>query len=372
MSGQIPYFQFREFKSGLEEKLELAMVQVARKGDFILGQEVRQFEREFANYLSDNSQVIGVGNGYDALVISLKAVGIGAGDEVLVPSNSYMATVNAVLQVGAKPVFVEPDMQTYNIKADKAATTLSSNTKAILPVHLYGQPCQMDGLSELAKSNNLKLIEDSAQAHGATYKGKQVGTFGNAAAFSFYPTKNLGALGDGGAVVTSDANIADFIRQYRNYGQKQKYVGELVGVNSRLDEIQAAILRVKLPYLNQFNTERKRLAEVYLSELSEVGDLKLPITASGCEHVYHIFNIKTKHRDKLQNWLKSQGISTAIHYPVPVHLQPAYQFLGFKSGDFPLAEELAYTSLSLPLFPGLSEQEQQLVIQAIKAFYKNA
>ncbi|TPE44615.1 DegT/DnrJ/EryC1/StrS family aminotransferase [Pontibacter mangrovi] len=366
---QVPFFAFRDFVPGMQRCLEEALVQVAQQHSFILGEEVKGFEQEFGSYLAGGVSVAGVGNGYDALVISLKALGIGSGDEVLLPSNSYMATVNAVLQVGARPVLAEPDKYTYNLTAESAEPLISSKTRVILPVHLYGQACQMDGLLALAQSRSIKLLEDAAQAHGATYNNRFAGTFGEAAAFSFYPTKNLGALGDAGAVVTANQEVLSFALQYRNYGQKQKYVGQVVGINSRLDELQAAVLRVKLRHLDDLNAERQRLAQVYLQELQNTGDLILPQAAPGCGHVYHIFNIRTKYRNELQAYLQEQGIGTAIHYPVPVHLQPAYKFLGHKAGDFPVAEELAYTSLSLPLFPGLTEAEQQRVVEKVKAFF---
>ncbi|WP_347157980.1 DegT/DnrJ/EryC1/StrS family aminotransferase [Pontibacter chitinilyticus] len=369
MQPAIPFFQFRDFPDGLQAQELEALVQAVQHNQFILGPEVQAFEQEFGAFLGANVQVAGVGNGYDALVMALQAAGVRAGTEVVVPSNSYMATVNAVLQVGAAPVLAEPDAYTYNLTVASVEKVLTPKTKAILPVHLYGQACMMEPLLELADKYNLPLIEDAAQAHGATYKGQQAGTFGFCNAFSFYPTKNLGALGDAGAVVTANAEAAAFVRKYRNYGQAQKYVGEVVGINSRLDELQAAVLRVKLRHLHLLNAERQRLAQIYLQELAALGDLILPVTAPGCNHVYHIFNIRTKYRDALQAWLKQQGIGTAVHYPVPVHLQPAYRFLNYKAGDFPVAEALTQTSLSLPLFPGLTAAEQQAVVQSIKQFF---
>ncbi len=335
---------------------------------YILGAHLEGFEQEFARYLG-MAAAIGVGNGYDALVIALKAVGVGPGDEVVVPAHTFVATLNAVLQVGARPVLADPDKATNNLTAASAGKYITSRTKAILPVHLYGQVCQMQELQQLAQEHNLLLIEDAAQAHGAKYKNQLAGTFGHAAAFSFYPTKNLGALGDGGAVVTNSPALADFARRYRNYGESRKYQSELIGINSRLDELQAAVLRVKLPQLDVLNAERQRLAQVYLQALQGTGDLILPVTAPDCSHVYHIFSIRTEFRDQLQAWLQQQGIATAVHYPVPVHLQPAYRFLKYKPGDFPVAEELATTSLSLPLFPGLAQTEQQAVIQCITQFF---
>jgi dTDP-4-amino-4,6-dideoxygalactose transaminase len=312
-----------------------------------------------------------VGNGYDALVIAIRSLGIGAGDEVIVPSNTYIATVNAVMAAGARPVLVEPDVHTYNITAAGAAKALTPKTKAILQVHLYGQACEMQELMALAKTYNLNVIEDAAQAHGARYRQQRVGTFGHAGAFSFYPSKNLGAMGDGGAVVTTATAAASFVRKYRNYGEAEKYHNELIGVNSRLDALQAAVLRAKLPYLDQLNAERQRLAQIYSSSLANIGDLILPFTAAHCGHVFHIYTIRTNYRDALRKWLQDRGILTGIHYPVPVHLQPAYSFLKYKPGDFPLAAELAGTSLSLPLFPGMLEQEQSAVIESIKLFFRS-
>ncbi|MFD3002515.1 DegT/DnrJ/EryC1/StrS family aminotransferase [Pontibacter toksunensis] len=369
MKPTIPYFQFRDFPAGSEAAVQAALVEAVASKHYIMGKDLLAFEEEFACYLGATAAV-GVGNGYDALVLALRGVGIGAGDEVVLPVHTFIATINAVLQVGARPVLVEPDKKTYNITAATAANAITAKTKAILPVHLYGQVCEMEPLLQLAKDHNLKIIEDAAQAHGATYKGQRAGTFGHVSAFSFYPTKNLGALGDAGAVVTNDTAVANFVQKYRNYGEVQKYQSEMIGVNSRLDELQAAVLRVKLQYLDSLNAERQRLAAVYLQELENMPDLMLPVTAPGCSHVYHIFNVRTKQRDALQQQLREQGIHTAVHYPVPVHLQPAYSLLGYSAGDFPVAEELARTNLSLPLFPGLQPDEQERVVEAIKCFYR--
>ncbi|WP_299825028.1 DegT/DnrJ/EryC1/StrS family aminotransferase [uncultured Pontibacter sp.] len=368
----IPYFVFRDFPEGINREVEQALMQAATGNSFILGEEVEAFEQEFAAAVgAGTGAAIGVGNGFDALVVALKAAGVSPGDEVIVPANTFIATVNAVVHVGATPVLVEPDIHTYNITAETAAEAITKHTKAIIPVHLYGQACQMEELMQLAAAHELIVIEDFAQAQGATFAGKPVGSFGHINATSFYPTKNLGALGDGGAVVTSDAELTAFARMYRNYGQEQKYHNKIVGINSRLDTLQAAVLRVKLQYLDALNAARQRLAQVYLQELQSTGDLILPYTAPKCTHVYHIFNIRTKYRDALQSYLKEQGISTAIHYPVPVHLQQAYAFLGFNAGAFPVAEELANTSLSLPLFPGMTDLEQARVVQAVKEFYQS-
>lgn len=366
---QVPYFAFRDWPAGITGQVEQAVLQVMREQQFILGPDVQAFEAAFASYLGAGF-AIGVGNGCDALVLALKAVGVGAGDEVIVPANTFIASANAVVQLGAIPVLSEPDRYTYNLTSETAAQHITAKTKAILPVHLYGQTCQMEALQQLCKSYSLKMVEDAAQAHGATYKGKFGGTYGDAAAFSFYPTKNLGALGDGGAVVTSDPELAAYVNSYRNYGQKEKYHHKLVGINSRLDTLQAAVLTIKLLHLQEQNKERVRLAEIYLQELQSIGDIVLPVTAQHCDHVYHIFNIRTQHRDKLKSHLQQQGVQTAIHYPVPIHLQPAYSFLKYKKGSLPITEKLADTSLSLPLFPGMTDAEQEHVIQSIKGFFR--
>lgn len=369
-SPSIPYFAFRDFPAGINRQVEQALLRAAGSEQFILGEEVAAFEQELAGVLQ-TGMAIGVGNGYDALVVALKAAGVGAGDEVIVPANTFIATVNAVVQVGAIPVLADPDRYTCNLKAEAAAAAVTDKTKAVIPVHLYGQACEMGHLLQLAQAHDLILIEDFAQAQGATYGDQPVGSFGKINATSFYPTKNLGALGDGGAVVTTNPELAAYARMYRNYGQEQKYHNKIVGINSRLDTLQAAVLRVKLQHLALLNQERQRLAALYLEHLQGIGDLILPVTAPKATHVYHIFNIRTRHRDALQTWLAAQGIQTGIHYPVPVHLQEAYTFLGYTSGSFPVAEELATTSLSLPLFPGMTEVEQQRVISSIQDFFRS-
>lgn len=365
---QVPYFAFRDWPAGITQQVEQAVAGVLRGQQYILGPEVELFETNFAKFLGAG-YAVGVGNGFDALVLAMKAVCIEPGDEVILPANTFIATANAIVQLGAKPVFAEPDAQSYNLKAATAEKLITPKTKAIVAVHLYGQACVMEKILQLCERYSLKLIEDAAQAHGATLKNQFAGTFGHAAAFSFYPTKNLGAVGDGGVVVTNDAKVAAFVSSYRNYGQIAKYHNDIVGINSRLDTLQAAVLVVKLKYLTQQNEERQRLAHVYLQELNQTGDLILPVSADHCNHVYHIFNVRTRVRDKLKNYLKQQGIQTAIHYPVPIPLQPAYSYLKYKPGDLPLTEELANTSLSLPLFPGLTEAEQEHVISSIKRFF---
>ncbi|PKV66462.1 DegT/DnrJ/EryC1/StrS family aminotransferase [Pontibacter ramchanderi] len=369
LTTPVPYFAFRHFPAGIDQQVELALLRALRGQQYILGQEVEAFEGEFANYLQAGA-AIGVGNGYDALVVALKILGIGPGDEVIVPANTFIATVNAVVAVGAIPVLAEPDPYTCNLTAAVAARHITTRTKAIIPVHLYGQACEMDGFMQLAAQCQLTIVEDFAQAQGARYRGRPVGSFGRVSATSFYPTKNLGALGDGGAVVTSDPALAAYARMYCNYGQRQKYHNQIVGINSRLDTLQAAVLRIKLQHLDELNSERQRLAQVYLSALPGIGDIKLPVTSPDCTHVYHIFNIRTAQRDRLQLYLSEQGIQTAIHYPVPVHLQEAYTWLKYERGSLPVTEELAETSLSLPLYPGMTEAEQEAVITAIHTYFE--
>ncbi|AMM50244.1 hypothetical protein TH61_02320 [Rufibacter sp. DG15C] len=364
----VPFFELRDFPEGLEASIQEKVAFTLAEKRFVLGPAVTAFEEEFAQY-QNVPHVVGVGNGYDALVLSLKALGIGEGDKVLLPGNTYIATINAVQQVGATPVLVEPDPETYNLTAAGIAKAITPDVKAILPVHLYGQACDMEAIMEVANQAGLLVVEDCAQAHGAYVGGQKVGTFGHANAFSFYPTKNLGAYGDAGGVTTQSEEVADSLRKYRNYGQSERYYYDVVGVNSRLDSLQAAILSVKLKHLHALNLERQRLAKIYLQELQGVGDLVLPATQAGCGHVYHLFVVRTSRRDALQQHLQAKEITTLIHYPVPAHLQPSYAHLNLKAGDLPITKELANTSLSLPLFPGMTEQEQSLVIKAVKQFF---
>jgi dTDP-4-amino-4,6-dideoxygalactose transaminase len=365
---QVPYVAFRDWPAGITQQVEQEVLRVLGEQQFILGPDVIAFENAFAKFLGAGF-AIGTGNGFDALVQALKAVGVGPGDEVIIPANTFIATANAVVQLGATPVLAEPDKRTYNLTAATSEMLITSKTRAIIPVHLYGQTCQMDELQGLCKNYSLKLVEDAAQAHGATYKIQFAGTFGDAAAFSFYPTKNLGALGDGGAVVTSEPKLAAYISSYHNYGQQEKYHHQLIGINSRLDTLQAAVLHVKLKYLQQQNEERQRLAKLYLQEFKSINELILPVTAGHCSHVYHIFNIRTSRRDELKKYLQQRGIQTAVHYPIPIHLQPAYSYLKYTPGSLPITEELANTSLSLPLFPGMTASEQEHVIERVKAFF---
>jgi dTDP-4-amino-4,6-dideoxygalactose transaminase len=336
---------------------------------YILGKEVENFEREFADYLGVK-YCIGVGNGLEALHIILRAYGIGEGDEVIIPSNTYIATALAISYAGANPIMVEPDKRTYNINPDLIEEKITKKTKAIMPVHLYGQACDMDPINELAKKYDLKVIEDSAQAHGATYKGEKCGALGDAAGFSFYPTKNLGALGDAGAVTTNDKELAEKVRTLRNYGSEKHYYNKYMGFNSRLDEMQAAILRVKLRHLEEFNKERKTIAQLYLNGLQDA-NIILPYVPKWAEPVWHQFVIRSKKRDELQEFLKSNGIDTLIHYPLPIHLQEAYKHLGYKKGDFPIAEKISNEVLSLPMWVGLKREEISKIYKEINNYEKN-
>ena len=348
----------------INKELKEATNRVIDSNWYILGKEVENFESEFANYLRVK-YCIGIGNGLEALHIILRAYGIEEGDEVIIPSNTYIATALAASYAGATPIFVEPDERTYNINPDLIEGKITKKTRAIIPVHLYGQACDMNPINEVAKKYNLKVIEDSAQAHGAVYKGRKCGTLGDTSGFSFYPTKNLGALGDAGAVTTNDKELAEKIKALRNYGSEKHYYNKYMGFNSRLDEMQAAILRVKLRYLEEFNEERKIIAQLYLNSLQDA-NLILPYVPEWSEPVWHQFVIRSKKRDELQEYLKSKGIGTLIHYPLPIHLQDAYKHLGYKKGDFPLAEKMANEVLSLPMWAGLKKEEVEIICNILR------
>jgi dTDP-4-amino-4,6-dideoxygalactose transaminase len=367
----VPFFAFRDFPIGINQLIQDAVALSIEEGNYILGSQVRQFEKAFSKFL-DSPFVTGTGSGYDSLMIGLKAMGIQKGDEVVLPANGFIATANAVSNLGARPVLADPGEAACNLSANEAQRYLTPRTKAIIPVHLYGQSCEMEDLLSLAEVHNLWVLEDFAQSQGARYKGKMTGTFGHVGATSFYPVKNLGALGDAGAIVTGNEEFSGFIRKYHNYGQSSKYEVEILGVNSRIDTLQAAVLLQKLPLLPLMNRERQRIAGIYHGELAQVGDLILPFSAPHCEHVYHVFSVRTNQRDALQAYLAEKKILTLVHYPVPIHLQKGYRFLGYTKGDFPVSEHLSRTSLSLPIFPGLREEEQRFVIESIKKFFKRA
>jgi dTDP-4-amino-4,6-dideoxygalactose transaminase len=349
------FLDFQPMHAQIREEMQYAFNRVYDSNWYIQGKELELFEKEYAQ-LSQSKFSIGVSNGLDALVLSLRVLGIGPGDEVIVPSNTYIATALAVSHVGAIPVFVEPRMETYNINPDLIPQAITKKTKAIMPVHLYGQACEMDAIMEIAKAHNLYVVEDNAQAHLSSYNEKLTGSFGDVNGTSFYPGKNLGALGDAGAVTTNNGELATRIKTLRNYGSAVKYYNEEIGYNNRLDELQAAFLRVKLNYLQEWTNQRKEIAQWYNEDLKLRNDLVLPYVHENADHVYHLYVVRTSDREKLQQELTEKGVQTMIHYPVPPHLQNAYKNLGYKEGDFPIAEEIARTCLSLPLWPGMNHE----------------
>jgi dTDP-4-amino-4,6-dideoxygalactose transaminase len=356
----------RQYRA-IQAEVDSAIARVLQRTDFILGEDVQRFEQEFGEYCAAE-HVIGVDSGTSALELVLRALDIGPGDEVLVPVNSFMASASAVSFTGATPTFVDCDPQTYNMDVSQVERRITPRTRAILPVHLYGQPADMDPLLEVAARHHLYVVEDACQAHGARYKGRPVGAIGQAGAFSFYPGKNLGAYGDGGAIVTHDAHIADRIRVMRNCGQREKYHHVELAYNHRLDTLQAAVLRVKLRFLNQWNSMRRHWATLYDDLLASSG-VSTPRVMAGVESVYHLYVIRAAERNKLQAYLTQQGIATGIHYPIPMHLQPAYKDLGYKAGDFPVAESHAPMLLSLPMFAELELDDVEFVAQCIRSFY---
>ena len=363
---KIPFVTFRPLEAELDKELRAAFERVYTRSWYIEGVEDEEFEKAFAEYC-DSSYCVGVGNGLDALFLALKALGIHAGDEVIVPSNTYIATALAVTYTGAIPVFVEPDIRTFNINPPLIEAAITEHTKAIIPVHLYGQACDMDPIMEIAKRHNLYVVEDCAQAHGATYKGKKIGSFGDAAGFSFYPGKNLGALGDAGATVTNNEELAKKVRALGNYGSDYKYHHIYQGNNSRLDELQAAFLSAKLPRLDKVNENRRATAAKYLAGI-ENPEVILPFVPAYTNPVWHIFGIRCKRRDELEKFLNESGIATNKHYPIPMHLQECYKDLGFKKGDYPIAEEISETELSIPMYYGMTNEEVQYVIDRINEF----
>lgn len=347
----------------LEKEIKEKLIQVYNKSNFILGEEVEAFEKEFAKF-TGAKYCASCGNGLDALVLSLKANGIGEGHEVILPVNTYIATALAVSYVGAKPVFVEPNFETMNIDVESIEEKITVKTKCIIPVHLYGTPANMDKIMEISNKYGLKVIEDCAQAHGAKYKDKMVGTFKDAGAYSFYPGKNLGALGDGGAVITNDKDIYDKIIALRNYGSEKKYYNRYKGINSRLDEIQAAILRIKLKSLSKWNNERQLIAKRYIENIKNPSIIT-PKNFYDIEQVWHLFVIRNERRDELKSYLKNKGINTLIHYPIPIHLQECYSDLKYKKGDFDIGEKMANQILSIPIWNGMSIEETDYIVNAL-------
>ena len=363
----IPFVDLRAAYHRLQPEIDAAVAAVLESGWYILGPEVSAFEAEFAAYLTAD-HAVSVASGTDAVMLALRSCGIGPGDEVITVSHTAVATVAAIELCGARPrlVDVAPDTLTLDPTALEAAVT--DRTKAVIPVHLYGCPADMDAICKIASEHGLVVIEDCAQAHGARYVGRMAGTMGDAAAFSFYPTKNLGAMGDGGAVVTCRDDVAERLRLLRQYGWRERYISDIPGDNSRLDELQAALLRVRLRHLDEENKSRRRLARIYDEVLADL-PVDLPATRSGDEHVYHLYVIRTEQRDELQAFLKAHAIGTAIHYPVPVHLQRAYERLGYGPGSLPITENAARTILSLPMFPDLSPDAVVRVAETIVGFF---
>ena len=364
---KIPFATFQTMHNEIRKSLDSAYKKVIESNYFIQGEECKNFEREFAEYC-ETKYCIGVGNGLDALFLILKALNIHQGDEVIVPSNTYIATALAVSYVDATPIFVEPDISTYNINPDLIEKKITSRTKAIIAVHLQGRAADMDRINEIAKKYNLYVIEDAAQAHGVLYKGKRVGSFGDAAGFSFYPGKNLGALGDGGCVVTNNEDIAKKVRALGNYGSDYKYHHIYKGNNSRLDELQAAFLRCKLPHLDRWNEDRKRIAKKYIEGIKNPL-ITLPLKDDDIfDHIYHVFVIRCEKRDALEAYLNDKGIGTVKHYPIPMHCQNAYKNLKISKGSFPIAEEISETVLSIPMYYGMTDEECDYVIEALNQF----
>ena len=365
MSDQeIPLVDLRTQYRALSPEVDAAIRRVLERADFVLGEDVEAFEREFAAYC-EARYAVGVDSGISALELGMRALGIGPGDEVLTPPNSFIASSSAVSFTGATPVWVDVDPRTHNLDPDAARAALTPRTRAIMPVHLYGQPAELAAVLALAREHGLKVIEDACQAHGARYHGRRVGSFGDVAAFSFYPGKNLGAYGDGGAVVTNEEAVAERVRMMRNYGQRRKYEHTDLAWNRRLDSLQAAVLRVKLRRLDEWNAARRRHAAVYDELLAEAG-VTLPFAAPGREHVYHLYVVETAERDAKLAGLRAQGIGAGLHYPIPIHLQEAYREQGRGPGSFPVTEALAARVLSLPMYPELSLEQLERVAGAVR------
>ncbi|HEY0376096.1 MAG TPA: DegT/DnrJ/EryC1/StrS family aminotransferase [Pyrinomonadaceae bacterium] len=362
----VPFVDLQAQYRSIKAEIDGAVGRVLESASFILGREVEAFEAAFAEYVGARF-CVGVSNGTAAVQLAVTACGLGAGDEVIVPANTFFASAEAVSTANATPVFVDADPVSYNLDVSKIEAAITKRTRAILPVHLYGQPADLDPVFEIAERHNLMVIEDAAQAHGARYKGRRVGALGRAGCFSFYPGKNLGAYGEGGAVVTNDAEVARRVRLLRDHGSEQKYRHEIIGYNFRLEGIQGAVLNVKLKHLGRWNDLRRSTARRY-GELLNGSNLTLPRELPSAEHVYHLYVVQTGGRDALQKALAEAGVQTGIHYPVPIHLQPAYAFLGHKPGDFPEAERQAARVLSLPMFPELTEKQIMHVAETVRGF----
>ena len=353
--------QYKEIKP----KMDAAIQRVLDSGHFILGPEVVAVEEEVADYL-DVAHGIGLASGTDALILALRALDIGKGDEIILPAYTFFATIGSVLHVGATPVLVDVDEKTYCIDIEQTRAKVTSDTKAIIPVHLYGQAADMDELAEIAKENNLSIIEDNAQAFGADYKGQKTGSIGDVGCLSFFPSKNLGAYGDGGMVVTNNPELAEKMRMLRAHGWKKKYFPEVLGYNSRLDALQAAILRVKLPHLDKWNEGRRKVAHIYSDALAETPNLQIPYEAPNRTHVYHLYILQVPNRDQVQEKLKEAGIGTSVYYPQPLHLAEPCKALGYKEGDFPVAEKASLETIAIPVYPEMSDEQITYVLQIVK------
>ena len=364
---KVPFIDLRTQHHVLQEELAGAIQQVMARADFALGRDVRLFEEEFAAFCG-TPYAVGVDSGLAALEMGLRAFGIGPGDEVIVPAHTFVATAAAVTFAGAKPILVDVEADTYNLNVGQVEAAITPRTKAIIPVHLYGLPADMDAILHLADKHGLVVIEDACQAHGAYYKGKRAGSLGHAAAFSFYPTKNLGGCGDAGMLTTDDAQVAEQVRAMRNCGQREKYYHELPPFNHRMDTLQAAVLRVKLRYLEDWIEARRTSAALY-TELFAGNGVVTPVETTDATHVYHLYVIRVPRRDALQTYLREQGIGTAIHYPVPIHLQPFYSSDGFRRGQFPVTEHVCDEILSLPIFPEITGEQVTSVVEATNAFF---
>lgn len=367
---EIPIIDLNKQYESIRPELDGAIARVLQKGSFILGEEVAAFEREFAEFCGA-SNAVGVASGTEALQLALMACGVGENDEVIAPAHTAVATIAAIEATGAHPRLVDIDIARYTLDPDLLQQVVTQRTRAIIPVHLYGCPADMRSILEFTKQKNIFVVEDCSQAHGASYENSKAGSLGEISAFSFYPTKNLGAFGDGGSVVTNAPALAERVRLLRQYGWKEHYISSIKGINSRLDELQAAILRVKLNYLDRWNARRRELADMYFELLADT-ELVLPLQSEDSKHVFHQFVIRHPQRDALRAFLKEQGIQTLIHYPVPVHLQPAYANLGYLIGSFPNTEMASGEILSLPLYPELNEQQIVLICEKIKAFLKSS
>lgn len=362
----IPLVDLTAQYHSIKEEIDAAVHATLESGHFILGSTVSKFEESIASYLGV-SHAIGIASGTDALVLALRALNVGAGDEVIIPAYTFFATAGTVMSLGATPVFVDIDPGNYEIDITHVKDCITPRTKAIIPVHLYGHPADMDAILEIANSHGLKVIEDNAQAFGATYRGKKTGSFGDIGCLSFFPTKNLGAFGDGGMVVTNDPKLAERMRMLRTHGWKKKYYSEEIGYNSRLDALQAAILQAKLPHVDTWNEKRRAVAKRYSEHLTPVG-LNVPTECEWGRHVYHLYVIRSNQRDDLQSFLKQKGIATEVYYPLPPHLSIPCRKLGYKEGDFLQAERASHETLALPLYPELTVDQQNEVISAVNAF----